>query len=392
MQAENDNKLRMKLIMPIALTQLVAIIVVSLMIDSADKMLILGLLCATFVVQITLAVTTFNRTIGTRLSRLQNYLTLVVSTETAPKKPLIDNTDDQLGSIANQLSAFIEGLKEVLTEIRSDANTFRKGSAVLAEQMTIAETAVGKSNKENEQITHSLNEIANTADQLSSSASELKSTSVDVHQLLQAGNKDAISNQAAMASFANVIEGMVNDLDLLNLDSQKIGNVLEVIKSIAEQTNLLALNAAIEAARAGEQGRGFAVVADEVRALAHRTQQSTVEIQKIVEELQGKTSKAVSGIGESQRISHESLQQCQRVTQAFSDIEQAYSLLDKVAGNMTYSIEGQQASTASINRRAVEISRLSEDVHHSLKAIAERAQEQKSTSIKLDEVLARVCV
>jgi methyl-accepting chemotaxis protein len=327
-----------------------------------------------------------------RLARLHQYLQLVVNTEKAPEVPLKDHQTDELATITNELSQFIEGLKVVLDEIRIDAKTFKQEAKVLTEQMHHAENSVDKSVQENAQITLSLQEIAHTANELSSNADELKSTSAEVHQLLQIGNKDAIDNQAAMTDFANGIESMVNDLSLLNNDSLKIGNVLEVIKSIAEQTNLLALNAAIEAARAGEQGRGFAVVADEVRALAHRTQESTVEIQTIVEQLQHKAQNAVTGIGESQRISQQSVEQCQRVTKAFKDIEEAYSLLDNVASNMTYSIQGQQSSTESINQRANEISRLSQDVSHGLRVATQGANAQSKTSDKLERVLGRICV
>jgi len=334
----------------------------------------------------------FNQAINQRLAALQDYLALVVSTETAPQKRLVDPIDDQLGHITNQFSAFIEGLKVVLAEIRQDVQTFHHGSQVLTERMSLAEQSISNSHGENEHITLSLNAITQTADDLSLSADELKSTSVNLTQLLQSGNQDAIANHQSMTDFTNGIDVMVNDLDLLNKDSQKIGSVLEVIKSIAEQTNLLALNAAIEAARAGEQGRGFAVVADEVRALASRTQESTVEIQTIVEALQIKANNAVNGISKSQQISQVGLQQCQRVTQAFDNIEVVFTQLDSVASNIADSILGQQASTNSINQRAAKMSSLSQDVHDHLTVIAERAQQQKVTANKLDQELTRVCV
>jgi methyl-accepting chemotaxis protein len=392
MQTQNNNKLQLKVVLLPALCLMLAMLAIFFMSAPVDQSTVLILLGCTLVIQSWLGWLLFNQAINQRLAALQDYLALVVSTETAPQKRLVDPIDDQLGHITNQFSAFIEGLKVVLAEIRQDVQTFHHGSQVLTERMSLAEQSISNSHGENEHITLSLNAITQTADDLSLSADELKSTSVNLTQLLQSGNQDAIANHQSMTDFTNGIDVMVNDLDLLNKDSQKIGSVLEVIKSIAEQTNLLALNAAIEAARAGEQGRGFAVVADEVRALASRTQESTVEIQTIVEALQIKANNAVNGISKSQQISQVGLQQCQRVTQAFDNIEVVFTQLDSVASNIADSILGQQTSTNSINQRAAKMSSLSQDVHDHLTVIAERAQQQKVTANKLDQELTRVCV
>lgn len=392
MQTQNNNKLQLKVVLLPALCLVLAMLAIFFMSAPVDQSTVLILLGCTLVIQSWLGWLLFNQAINQRLAALQDYLALVVSTETAPQKRLVDPIDDQLGHITNQFSAFIEGLKVVLAEIRQDVQTFHHGSQVLTERMSLAEQSISNSHGENEHITLSLNAITQTADDLSLSADDLKSTSVNLTQLLQSGNQDAIANHQSMTDFTNGIDVMVNDLDLLNKDSQKIGSVLEVIKSIAEQTNLLALNAAIEAARAGEQGRGFAVVADEVRALASRTQESTVEIQTIVEALQIKANNAVNGISKSQQISQVGLQQCQRVTQAFDNIEVVFTQLDSVASNIADSILGQQASTNSINQRAAKMSSLSQDVHDHLTVIAERAQQQKVTANKLDQELTRVCV
>ena len=391
MQTQNNNKLQLKVVLLPALCLMLAMLAIFFMSAPVDQSTVLILLGCTLVIQSGLGWLLFNQAINQRLAALQDYLALVVSTETAPQKRLVDPIDDQLGHITNQFSAFIEGLKVVLAEIRQDVQTFHHGSQVLTERMSLAEQSISNSHGENEHITLSLNAITQTADDLSLSADELKSTSVNLTQLLQSGNQDAIANHQSMTDFTNGIDVMVNDLDLLNKDSQKIGSVLAVIKSIAEQTNLLALNAAIEA-RAGEQGRGFAVVADEVRALASRTQESTVEIQTIVEALQIKANNAVNGISKSQQISQVGLQQCQRVTQAFDNIEVVFTQLDSVASNIADSILGQQASTNSINQRAAKMSSLSQDVHDHLTVIAERAQQQKVTANKLDQELTRVCV
>jgi len=333
-----------------------------------------------------------NRYLSSRLARLGNFLTLVVSTEQAPENPLSDPIEDELGQISNELGQFVAGLAEVLDNIRRDALVFRRGSEALAEQMQNASESVEQSAAETGAITESISEITQRTDELAGRALEVRETSEEVNKLLNKGYEGASKNQRAMKNFVQSIDSMANDLDLLQSDSEKIGNVLDVIKSIAEQTNLLALNAAIEAARAGDQGRGFAVVADEVRALAHRTQESTVEIQSIVEGLQQKTSYAVEAIGKSQSISLESLEQSENITSAFSQIETVSKQLDQVTMDINDNIQSQQSSTNSINQRAVEIARLSSEINQSLKVIADKALEQKDTSVAVETELKRICV
>jgi methyl-accepting chemotaxis protein len=390
---QEQNKLMWKLILPSLVIPWISLLFVWLYYTDGASFFGIGMILAcSAILQLLVSWYLIKHFVSGRLAILQHYLEVVVSTELAPQQRLIDPLNDEIATVTNQLSGFIEGLRDVLEDIKKDAVIFSSGSEALATQIKKANKLVAQSSQETQQITTSISEITHNAAELAASAKNVSSTSDNVNKLLQSGVNDAVKNQDAMTTFTLSIEEMVSDLDLLQADSQKIGNVLEVIKSIADQTNLLALNAAIEAARAGEQGRGFAVVADEVRALAGRTQESTVEIQSIVEGLQQKTASAVSAIANSQTISQQSLQQCENVTRAFSQIGQAFKQLDGLTSQINANIHEQEDSTSSIHHRVNEIARLSEQINISLSAISASADEQKDTSVALETVLKKICV
>ncbi len=384
------ERLNIKLLLPQAIVGFLFVIILLVFTDISA--LASALIIAMLVAQLIASYVFSNMWLATRLERLKSYLNLVTSVDEAPKKPLSDGIDDELGRIINQLSAFIGNLSDVIKEIRRESEMLSSGSTELAEQMNASSSSVNTTSSLIEQMASSIEEVASTSGVLSESASQVSETTSQVMDILVQGTQSSNTSQHTIESFAQEVNGMANDIALLQEESARIGSVLDVIRGIAEQTNLLALNAAIEAARAGEQGRGFAVVADEVRALAHRTQESTVEIQSMVEGLQEKSSNAVSAISRGQSLTQESLTHSQEVVTALAQIGDVFAEVDNLTSQIASGTEEQQRSTSSIHDNMSSIVELSRDINNGFSSINQHADMQKSTAKEVDQTLNRICV
>lgn len=211
------------------------------------------------------------------------------------------NTDghDEISDLSSKFNGLINSLKSLINEVQQSNTVLNSESASLQETIENASRNLNSSSEmldgvqySTSEITDSIDEIARSAAQASTEAEQSSQEAESGMQLQQQTISSVESLKTNMHTASEAVEG-------LSRDSNAIGSVLDVIKGIAEQTNLLALNAAIEAARAGEQGRGFAVVADEVRSLAQRTQESTAEIQTMIEKLQAGAESSVSAMQQS---------------------------------------------------------------------------------------------
>jgi len=195
-----------------------------------------------------------------------------------------------------------------------------------------------------------MQEMAESVNEVASNAANTEQETQAVDHAMHEGMEIVEQTIQGIRELANEVDNATETLHQLEAQSDTIGNVLDVIRGIAEQTNLLALNAAIEAARAGEQGRGFAVVADEVRTLASRTQESTQEIQDMIERLQSGTKQAVKVMNNSKEKVAQSVEQSNKTGETLASISSTVAIISQMNAQIASATEEQSATTTEITR------------------------------------------
>nr|WP_122710957.1 methyl-accepting chemotaxis protein [Pseudomonas viridiflava] len=262
---------------------------------------------------------------------------------------------DELGLLLNtmqhmtvSLRGLIGGIGNGITQIATAAEELSAGSE---------QTSAGVAQQKNEvdQVATAMNEMASTVQEVARNTEDASKAAKQASERAAHGSSVVQHATREIGQLAGEVKELGQAMQRLTEDSGKIGSVIDVIKAVAEQTNLLALNAAIEAARAGEQGRGFAVVADEVRSLAQRTQNSTTEIEALIQALQQGTGAAAGLMDASLQRTEGTVVLARQAEQALVEINQSISTIEQMSQQISASAEQQSAVTEEINRSVLSV-------------------------------------
>ena len=302
----------------------------------------------------------YRKAIGARLQNLLEALQNISEGDGDLTRRLPEDGDDEISQIAKSFNRFTEGMRNTVSRILEVTGQLSNSSTRLAQINRISSEAIHNQGNETNQIATAINEMAAAAEEVSRHAAEAAQSSTETDNNTRATQVAVNSAIHDIQQLSGKLEEAAGTMSQLQEGAQNVGGVIDVIRGIAEQTNLLALNAAIEAARAGEQGRGFAVVADEVRTLAARTQQSTEEIREMIEQLQAISEKSVGAMEQSQQQAEQSVTQASTAGESLNNIVQSISAVNDINTQIAAASEEQSQVVASVDQSIIVIKDLSE--------------------------------
>ncbi|SDW88360.1 methyl-accepting chemotaxis protein [Pseudomonas syringae] len=267
---------------------------------------------------------------------------------------------DELGKLQSTIQRMTVSLRELVGGIRDGVTQIASAAEELSAVTEQTSAGVNSQKVETDQVATAMHEMTATVQEVARNAEEASEAAVAADQQARDGERVVNEAIAQIERLAVAVGNSSEAMGALKQESSQIGSVLDVIKSVAEQTNLLALNAAIEAARAGEAGRGFAVVADEVRSLAQRTQKSTEEIEGLIARLQSGTQQAASVMDSSRELSASSVELTRRAGGSLENITRTVSAIQSMNQQIAAAAEQQSATAEEINRSIINVRDISE--------------------------------
>ncbi|WCY05220.1 methyl-accepting chemotaxis protein PctA [Pseudomonas aeruginosa] len=302
-------------------------------------------------------------------------------------KRLAVTSRDEFGVLGDAFNQFVERIHRSIREVAGTAHKLHDVSQLVVNASNSSMANSDEQSNRTNSVAAAINELGAAAQEIARNAADASHHASDANHQAEDGKQVVEQTIRAMNELSEKISASCANIEALNSRTVNIGQILEVIKGISEQTNLLALNAAIEAARAGEAGRGFAVVADEVRNLAHRAQESAQQIQKMIEELQIGAQEAVSTMTESQRYSLESVEIANRAGERLSSVTGRIAEIDGMNQSVATATEEQTAVVDSLNMDITEINTLNQEGVENLQATLRACGELETQAGRLRQLV-----
>ena len=334
-----------------------------------------------------LLVTLIARSIVRPLQEAVQAMANIASGESDLTRSLDTHGRDEVTLLAQHFNAFTAKLRNVISHLQSTATALEQSSTELGNDATDAQQRSQQQALQMDQVATAINEVTYAVQEVAKNAEHAAGEMRGAQSQAELGQQNIDSSLQQIDQLSGTINQAVDVIRTLATQSSEIGSVLEVIRSIAEQTNLLALNAAIEAARAGEQGRGFAVVADEVRALAKRAQDSTEEIESLIAGLQRMAKGAVQQMDSSRDLTRRTVELAGEAGDALGRITQAVSTIEQMNQQIAAAAEEQSAVAEAINESVTRVRDIGEQSATATEQTAASSAELARLGVELQELV-----
>ncbi|QAR32864.1 methyl-accepting chemotaxis protein [Geovibrio thiophilus] len=296
---------------------------------------------------------------------------------------------DEIGEMAEHFNRFVKKLNQIINSVKDSARQVAAGSSQLSSTAEQLAVSFGDQSSQIVSTASATEEISVSSEEVLRSLDDMKEKTATADKSITAGRNKLLTAVKEILAIKTNVDSLGSTVDNLSQSSQKIGNILNVINDIADQTNLLALNAAIEAARAGEHGRGFAVVADEVRKLAERSQTAIKEIDAIITALQSEANTASSSMSKAREKVEEGVETIEEAQNFFDNIVDSVKQIDTTSGIISSSVEEQVTAIQNINQNTQVISGNIERSSYSIDEIASTVSELSRQAESLESLVSR---